>query len=100
MYMDNPGRKIFILTVIFCGLILLSTGDLLAQCAMCKASVESNVSEDGIGFAAKLNIGILYLFATPYILAIVIGYFWYRKSQAHKRELEKAEYRKHRIAKL
>ncbi len=81
-------------------LIVLSAGNILAQCAMCRASVETNVSEDGIGFAAKLNTGILYLFAMPYLLAIVIGYMWYKKSTAHKRRLEEAEFRKHRIAKL
>ena len=57
---------------------------------MCKASVETNVNEDGIGFAAKLNIGILYLFVTPYLLAMIIGYVWYKKSKEHKRELDEA----------
>ena len=69
----------------------------MAQCAMCKASVETNVNEDGIGFAAKLNTGILYLFVTPYLLAMVIAYFWYKKSKEHKRKLEEANLRKQRF---
>lgn len=60
--------------------MLLSPVNIWAQCAMCKASVETNVNEEGIGFAAKLNTGILYLFVMPYLLAIVIGYFWFKKA--------------------
>ncbi len=81
-------------------IIITNVGDIIAQCAMCKASVETNVSEDGIGFAAKLNTGILYLFVTPYLLAMIIGFFWYKKSRAHKRAQEEAEFRKHRIVNL
>ena len=72
----------------------------MAQCAMCRASVETNVNEDGIGFAAKLNTGILYLFVTPYLLAMIIGYFWYKKSKEHKRKLEAAEERRQRFAQI
>lgn len=89
--------KIFVLLWIF---IVVNAGNLLAQCAMCKASVETNVNEDGIGFAAKLNTGILYLFVMPYLLAMVIGYFWYKKSKEHKRKIEEAAFRKSRIANI
>ncbi len=77
--------------------MILNAGNLIAQCAMCKASVETNVNEDGIGFAAKLNTGILYLFVTPYLLAMVIGYLWYKKSKEHKRKMEEADLRKQRL---
>ena len=87
-------KKVFVICWIF---VVVTSGNLLAQCAMCKASVETNVNEDGIGFAAKLNTGILYLFVTPYLLAMVIGYFWYKKSKEHKRQLEEAELRKQRF---
>ena len=92
--MKHYFLKILAVSWIF---IMINAGNLMAQCAMCKASVESNVNEDGIGFAAKLNTGILYLFITPYLLAIVIGYFWYKKSKEHKRKLEEAELRKQRF---
>ena len=99
MYIDmkNLIFKSLLLTWTF---IVVSSGNILAQCAMCRASVETNVSEDGIGFAAKLNTGILYLFAMPYLLAVVIGYMWYKKSTAYKRRQEEAEFRKHRITNL
>ena len=77
--------------------MFVTTGDVLAQCAMCKASVETNVNVDGIGFAARLNTGILYLFVTPYLLALVIGISWYRKSRQHRKDLEEAEMRKRRV---
>lgn len=77
--------------------IFIASGDLLAQCAMCRASVETNVNEDGIGFAAKLNTGILYLFVTPYLLAMVIGYFWYRKSREQLQRQKDADLRKQRL---
>ncbi len=80
--------------------ILVNSSTALAQCAMCKASVETNINEDGIGFAAKLNTGILYLFIMPYLLAMVIGYFWYKKSKEHRRAMEAAESRKLKISNL
>ncbi len=78
---------IVVITWIF---VMIDSVDVSAQCAMCKASVETNVNIDGIGFASKLNFGILYLFVTPYLLALIIGYFWYKKSKEHKRKLEEA----------
>ena len=59
----------------------------LAQCPMCKISAETNL-ENG-GTAGKgLNKGILYLFATPYLIIGGIGYMWYRN---RKRQREGAE---------
>ncbi len=45
-----------------------------AQCAMCKAVVESGDAE----IAESINSGIIYLMAFPYILVAVGGYFLYR----------------------
>lgn len=53
-----------------------------AQCAMCKAAVENNISEGSAGLSAGLNTGILYLFIAPYLLVTLIGLLWYWKSQA------------------
>ncbi len=93
----NASIKFFLLV----GIILISnTSYLFAQCAMCKASVETNVNVDGIGFAAKLNTGILYLFVMPYLLAVVIGILWYKKSREQRRKLIEATERKQRIANL
>ncbi|MGC4022446.1 MAG: hypothetical protein QM734_11095 [Cyclobacteriaceae bacterium] len=52
-----------------------------AQCAMCKATLENNISNGNIGIAAGINFGILYLFVAPYLFISVLAYFWYRTSK-------------------
>ena len=52
-----------------------------AQCAMCRATLENNVSNGNIGIAAGINFGILYLFAAPYTVIALIAFFWYRTSK-------------------
>jgi len=58
--------------------------DLMAQCAMCRASVENNVSNGDIGIAAGLNTGILYLFVAPYLVIGTVAFFWYRNSKKNR----------------
>lgn len=69
------NRKEFsksIIYVLFFMLFSLSTN---AQCAMCRAALES----EGNGVKAEaVNDGIVYLMAIPYILAAVVGYVVYR----------------------
>lgn len=60
---------------------LVTTSVSLAQCAMCRAAVENNISEGSQGLSAGLNTGILYLFVTPYLMVALLGFIWYRKSQ-------------------
>ena len=67
-------------------LALVATGiiisePLFAQCAMCRATLENNVSNGEAGLAPHLNIGILYLFVMPYILVAVVGFVWYKNSK-------------------
>ena len=52
-----------------------------AQCAMCRATLENNISNGDIGIAAGINNGILYLLFAPYLAIAVIGYLWYRTSK-------------------
>tara|TARA_R110002049_G_scaffold190967_3_gene359804 strand:- start:42158 stop:42406 length:249 start_codon:yes stop_codon:yes gene_type:complete len=47
-----------------------------AQCAMCRAVLESS---DNVGAAEGINNGIVYLMAVPYILVAVLFYFVYKK---------------------
>ena len=74
--------KVFYLTFIF---VLLATYS-FAQCAMCKATVENNVSNGEIGIAGNLNAGILYLFVMPYLAIGLIGYFWYKSSKSNAKK--------------
>jgi len=78
--MQLTGKYLLLILV---GLIITAS-DLFAQCSMCRATLESNVSNGSIGIAEKLNFGILYLFAMPYFAVMVIGYLWYKKSKANE----------------
>ncbi|MCK0129945.1 hypothetical protein MWU59_00360 [Flavobacteriaceae bacterium F08102] len=51
-----------------------------AQCAMCKAVVESGDAD----MAESLNTGIVYLMMFPYILVAIAGYFIYKKYKQTK----------------
>ena len=53
----------------------------MAQCAMCRTTLENNVSNGNVGIAAGINFGILYLFTAPYLVIAVIGYFWFKSSK-------------------
>jgi hypothetical protein len=71
------------------GLLLTAvSSESLAQCAMCRATLENNVSNGDTGIAAGINFGILYLFFTPYIAVAVIAYLWYRTSKNGIRKLD------------
>ncbi len=69
--------------LLFFGMMSLSLG-VSAQCAMCRATLENNVSNGNIGIAAGINTGILYLFFAPYLAVAVIAYFWYRASKTNE----------------
>lgn len=65
-------------------ILLLSTTATLqtfAQCAMCRSALENNFSNGDPGIAAGINTGILYLLALPYLIAVVIGYLWYKSTR-------------------
>ena len=81
MNMIRSGLKFLIVGA---GLLFLSFGA-SAQCAMCRASLENNVSNGNIGIAAGINFGILYLFAAPYLVIALIAFFWYRTSKSNSR---------------
>jgi len=66
-------------------LILLSV-DINAQCAMCKAVVETNL-ETGDTKGVGLNNGILYLMAIPYIAALVFGIIYYLQNKKSNHSL-------------
>lgn len=71
-------KKIFFASII---LLLFSTSISMAQCAMCRMTVESTVSNGRSQIASNLNTAILYLLMAPYVLSAVIGYLWWRSSK-------------------
>lgn len=52
-----------------------------SQCSMCRTQLENNVSNGDAGIAAGINTGILYLLSMPYLIVLVLGYFWYKTSR-------------------
>lgn len=60
--------------------LLVLSNDLLAQCPMCKTSLEE-ARKNGSSVGNSLNMGILYLLALPYTVAIVFGIIWYRNTR-------------------
>lgn len=64
---------------LLCFLFLSATSH--AQCAMCRAALES----EGNGVKAEaVNDGIVYLMAIPYILVGGVGYYIYRMKMKNK----------------
>ncbi len=70
-----PKKRI--LLVLSFVLLLPFVGE--AQCAMCRAVLES---EDNTAVAEGINNGIVYLMAIPYILIGALFFFIYRKMKS------------------
>jgi hypothetical protein len=71
------GIRIFFVSVAF-SLMILSTVEVKAQCAMCATAVETNNANGG-KTSNGLNNGIVYLLGAPYLAVAVVGLIWYKK---------------------
>lgn len=67
----NPMKRYSLLLLLFLLPMWAS-----AQCAMCRAVIESGQDDS---LAEGINNGIVYLMAIPYILVGVLFFFVYRK---------------------
>ena len=54
-----------------------------AQCAACRATLESNLSNGELEVGSSINTGILYLFVAPYLTIGVVAFLWYRHSKSN-----------------
>jgi hypothetical protein len=86
--MKKPFSKILFAGLMLLMLTFVST-EAYSQCAMCRATVESNVGTGSNGESenktgAGLNTGILYLMFIPYALVGTIGFLWYRSNRLKK----------------
>lgn len=70
----SQSRKVVKL-LLFSFFFLLFSQKTEAQCAMCRAVLES---EEGGVKAEAINDGIVYLMAIPYILVGIVGYAIYK----------------------
>lgn len=77
-------KKILLLLLIFIVASFWLTPDLFAQCAMCRASVESNISTGKGTIGSGLNTGILYLMALPYLALGAVAYAWFVQYKKNK----------------
>lgn len=66
-------KKLFIISAVF---LFLFPELVEAQCAMCRAALESEADNSQ---AEGINNGIVYLMAIPYILVAGLFFFIYRK---------------------
>jgi cbb3-type cytochrome oxidase subunit 3 len=71
--------KIKLLFIFILFFMFTHTGE--AQCAMCRAVIES---EENGEMAKGINNGIIYLMVFPYILVGGIGYIIYRSRKKRK----------------
>ena len=75
-------KKIFILVA----LLMLSQIDAVAQCAMCRTTIESSISNGRSNIATGLNTGILYLLTAPYLIVAAIAFLWFRQSKQEQQD--------------
>ena len=76
--------------IIAIGLFFFAATVVQAQCAMCKATLENNISNGNIGIAAGINFGILYLFVAPYLAISALAFFWYRTSKKNENKYKQS----------
>jgi hypothetical protein len=62
-------------------LMLIANIEAIAQCPMCRMSLESNLKNGGTA-GSGMNAGILFLLSTPYLLVGGIAYVWFRNKKS------------------
>lgn len=79
-------KKFLVIFGCFIAFLILTIPSSMAQCAMCRGTVESSMGNGRNNVGVGLNTGIMYLFMMPYLLVAVIGYMWYRNSKKEQQE--------------
>ena len=85
--MKNKIFKFISIIILSLSISLGTIPTTTAQCPMCRMSAENNLKEGGTA-GKGLNNGILYMFATPYIIVGVIGFIWYRNRKKEEELFE------------
>ena len=71
-------KKPFLYLGVLVLILLIFSADAEAQCAMCKAVLESNMQSGEDAMGKGINGGIIYIMFVPYIIMAVAGYFTYK----------------------
>ncbi len=77
-------KSVFFIVFVF--IFLFFSFDSSAQCAMCRATVGSNLSEGRGVIGTGINFGILYLLAAPYLLVGALVFLWFRTGKKELKE--------------
>lgn len=75
-------KALILFSIIFIVMFFMHV-DVEAQCAMCRAQLETSASNPDAKNTG-INSGILYLMLFPYIIIAIIAYMWYRSSLKSK----------------
>lgn len=72
-------KKFITFSVCFLFILFFTVENAAAQCSICTKTA----SQLGEGPAEGLNSGIIYLMATPLLIAGYIGFRWWRKEKQY-----------------
>jgi hypothetical protein len=75
----------YLVILLMIGFVLIGI-DADAQCAMCRTTIESTISNGRSNIATGLSTGILYLLTAPYLAVAVIAFLWFRQSKKVQQE--------------
>lgn len=78
MFKTMKALRLILSTTVF---FLISCGISMAQCAMCRASVGSNLSEGRGVIGTGINDGILYLLVITYLSIPTLIFIWFRSAK-------------------
>ncbi|WP_338793796.1 hypothetical protein [Bernardetia sp. MNP-M8] len=85
MFSSIISKLLFLFFVLMIFTFTFGITDAEAQCAMCRATVETNYNNGAGEASTRLNSGILYLLCMPYLLIGTVAFFWYRNKQKNER---------------
>ncbi len=78
-------KFLFVFSLLMLLTFTVGITDADAQCAMCRATVETNYNNGAGEASTRLNSGILYLLCMPYLLIGTVAFLWYRNKQKNER---------------
>lgn len=87
--MNHKNGKILRGLFSIVALIALSSIEAIAQCPMCRITLESNLKNGGTA-GSGMNAGIFMLLCTPYLIVGTIAFVWW-KNRKTKADLELEE---------
>ena len=84
MFSSIISKLFFVFFILIVVTFTFGILDAEAQCAMCRATVETNYNNGAGEASTRLNTGILYLLSMPYLLIGTVAFLWYRNRQKNK----------------